>query len=432
MSIKGFPTSQKLINDSQPSRHEFATVQPQDEALRFAMDVHARFAFRVDDATVPRTAAANTGNPSDGSGTVVFDTATPARVGDFVKFVTGQAVNLELPIVSVSTNSFKLGAKLASTLVPAAGDTFFIMRYATQLVDENGQQLVVATPGPSQFVLNSVDTEVQKDTGTPANTRAFPTELILNGETAQGQQTMADSLPVVISSNQTAVPVSGPLTDAELRATAVPVSGPLTDAQLRATAVPVSGPLTDAELRATAVPVSGPLTDAQLRATAVPVSAASLPLPTGAATEATLQGVEAQLIDLASAASTNGGGNAPTALQVLGSDGSAARYLKTDADGHLQVDVLSQASNAGGENTDSTVSTVATLTAPANALGFILMNLDTSSANIRWRIGAVATASAGQQLQAGRDTGYIPCAANISICAESGTQNYNIQWILSQ
>lgn len=48
------------------------------------------------------------------------------------------------------------------------------------------------------------------------------------------------------------------------------------------------GGLTDSELRATPVPVSGPLTDTQLRASAVPVSAASLPLPTGAATEATL------------------------------------------------------------------------------------------------------------------------------------------------
>lgn len=40
---------------------------------------------------------------------------------------------------------------------------------------------------------------------------------------------------------QTTQPVSGPLTDTQLRASAVPVSGPLTDAQLRATAVPVSG-----------------------------------------------------------------------------------------------------------------------------------------------------------------------------------------------
>lgn len=62
---------------------------------------------------------------------------------------------------------------------------------------------------------------------------------------AIGQAAMADSLPVVMASDQSAVPVSGPLTDAELRATPVPVSGTvatggLTDAQLRATPVPVT------------------------------------------------------------------------------------------------------------------------------------------------------------------------------------------------
>jgi hypothetical protein len=61
---------------------------------------------------------------------------------------------------------------------------------------------------------------------------------------------------VAISPNTPALPVTGPLTDTQLRATAVPVTGPLTDTQLRATAVPVSGPLTDAQLRATAVPVT--------------------------------------------------------------------------------------------------------------------------------------------------------------------------------
>lgn len=66
-----------------------------------------------------------------------------------------------------------------------------------------------------------------------------------------GQETMANSLPVVISSDQSTLSVSGPLTDA------------------------------------------------QLRATAVPVSAASLPLPSGAATEATLADVKTsvQLLD---------------------------------------------------------------------------------------------------------------------------------------
>ena len=121
-------------------------------------------------------------------------------------------------------------------------------------------------------------------------------------------------VPVDISGT---VAVSGPLTDAQLRAsavpvsisTAVPVTGPLTDAQLRANPVPVSGtvtantglsqPLTDTQLRATPVPISGtvaantgltqPLTDSQLRAANVNVDVQSTVLASGAATAA-LQG----------------------------------------------------------------------------------------------------------------------------------------------
>lgn len=121
-------------------------------------------------------------------------------------------------------------------------------------------------------------------------------DLPSGGATESKQDTGNASLASIDSKLTNPLPVSGTvttggLTDAQLRATAVPVSGPLTDAQLRATAVPISGtvtasgPLTDTQLRATAVPVSGPLTDIQLRATAVPISAASLPLPSGAATD---------------------------------------------------------------------------------------------------------------------------------------------------
>lgn len=254
---------------------------------------------------------------------------------------------------------------------------------------------------------------------------ALPALAAYNPTNPNGQTTMANSQPVVIASNQSAVPVSGtfwlatqpvsgtfwqatqpvsgtfwqatqpvsgPLTDTQLRATAVPVSlasvpshavtlasttitgsvavtGPVTDTQLRATPVPVSGTvstggLTDTQLRATAVPVSGtfwqttqpisgtvtatgPLTDTQLRASAVPVSlasvpshavtlasttitgsvavtgtfwqatqpvsAASLPLPTGAATETTLAAVNTKLPT--AAASADGLTN-PTVTQV--------------------------------------------------------------------------------------------------------------------
>jgi len=53
----------------------------------------------------------------------------------------------------------------------------------------------------------------------------------------------------------------------------VPVSGPLTDIQLRATPVPVSGTVSVGT-----VPVTGPLTDTQLRASAVPISVATIPV----------------------------------------------------------------------------------------------------------------------------------------------------------
>lgn len=87
--------------------------------------------------------------------------------------------------------------------------------------------------------------------------------------------------------------ITQPLTDAQLRASSVPVSTglilpgaldadgglkthiqntvPVSGTFWQATQ-PVSGPLTDTQLRASAVPVSGPLTDAQLRASAVPVA----------------------------------------------------------------------------------------------------------------------------------------------------------------
>lgn len=89
--------------------------------------------------------------------------------------------------------------------------------------------------------------------------------------------------------------VLGPLTDAELRATPVPVSGTVTatpsgtqDVNIVSTiAVPVTdngGSLTvDGTVGISgSVAVTGPLTDAQLRATPVPVS--STPTVTGTAT----------------------------------------------------------------------------------------------------------------------------------------------------
>lgn len=73
------------------------------------------------------------------------------------------------------------------------------------------------------------------------------------------------------------------------------------------------------------------------------------------------------------------------------------------------------------------LSTVATFTAPANAIGGLIMADDTNTANIRFKQGGTATVSSGLQLQAGRSEP-IGSGTDISICAESGTQKVMIIW----
>ncbi len=157
---------------------------------------------------------------------------------------------------------------------------------------------------------------------TGAATEATAAGLSAKLPASLGEKTAAGSLSVVLASDQPTVPIAGVVAISGTVPVGVigtvPVSGPLTDTQLRASAVPVSGtvtatgPLTDTQLRASAVPVSGPLTDTQLRAAAVPVSAAALPLPTGAATQATLASIDAGIP--AALGQTTMAGSMPVAL----------------------------------------------------------------------------------------------------------------------
>lgn len=142
-AIQGFPSNQKVPLGTGITNN-FTTVIPTDPN-RAALDV-PRFAFRVNDALNPRTAGPTTGiEIVDGVKLFwVDDTATPARVGDFVRFEDGPAAFLEIPIVKVETNRFLLAVN--SGILPVATNKFFIMRYATQRVSEDGSQLVTIVP----------------------------------------------------------------------------------------------------------------------------------------------------------------------------------------------------------------------------------------------------------------------------------------------
>lgn len=93
-----------------------------------------------------------------------------------------------------------------------------------------------------------------------------------------GQQTMANSLPVAIASDQSAIPVTGPLTDTQLRATAVPVSGTVIVTQ-------ATGTNLHAVIDSGTVAISGTPN----------VAVTSSVLPTGASTETTLSALNTKV-----------------------------------------------------------------------------------------------------------------------------------------
>ncbi len=189
-----------------------------------------------------------------------------------------------------------------------------------------------------------------------------------------GQKTSANSMPVVLASDQSTINVSGPF---------------LTDAELRATPVPVSGPLTDAELRATAVPVSGPLTDAELRASAVPVSAASLPLPSGASTLAEQQSQTSLLTtidaDTGSIDTKLTTTNAELVLVNSELDSQTALLTTIDADTG-SIDTKLTTTNAElvlvNSELDSQTALLTTIDADTGAIATSTASMDTSLNNI--------------------------------------------------
>lgn len=80
-----------------------------------------------------------------------------------------------------------------------------------------------------------------------------------------------------------------------------------------------------------------------------------------------------------------------------------------------------------------TATTASSVSAPANAVGFLLEVASSNTDNVRWCVGSTASTTVGMLAEPGRDSGYMPVGANISICAvaSNGTNAYSVQWVLS-
>lgn len=111
---------------------------------------------------------------------------------------------------------------------------------------------------------------------------------------------------------------------------------------------------------------------------------------------------------------------------TTGTQVTASSLAVAIASDQVAIPVVSGA-NTNGALVSGSISGVTSETAPVNAVGFMIQALDTNTSNLRFAVGATASSSNGIQLQAGRSE-QIDIAATISICPESGTQGYVIQW----
>lgn len=295
---------------------EYITGQPIGNS-RIGLDVIAMMCYKVG---ATRTAEAGS------TDTLIKLTAHGAKRGDVIRFITSanNISELEVGVEDIiDANTIEVAGILSADV--ATGDTFEILRMVTPRVDSSGATLA-ALSGAIKFTYNGSEQDVIEDTVTPANNRPLPVKItsasgdinITAGDlNVQLSHTGASYDSTRIGDGTTLLGITlnneAKVRDADANTT---LSSLLTELQLKADlseTQPVSvaslplptGAATEATLAAlaaedfaTQTTLAALLTELQLKADLAetqPVSAASLPLPTGAATEATLAAISAQL-----------------------------------------------------------------------------------------------------------------------------------------
>ena len=330
-TTKGFGSDERV-----GATQRFQTIQPIG-SKKAAMDMLPKALFPV--SIIPINAEVNP-DPSTEK-RVMISTGHSFREGDVVRWMTGNNSAVESTVDKIiDANSVMLAGSLE--FAPIITDTYLPMRHITLTLDSSGS--LVTSSGPIQFVQDAVTTMVEEDTVVPANNKALPSALFVhkdgvqypvNKDTVTPSQTLA--IPVeIVGADGTVINITagdinvqtshvGPNADsmrigdgtnemgvnASLEALvhdadslvelqALVAKDFATETTLAAVlAKIIAAPATEAKQDDSITALDALLTELQLKADLTetqPVSAASLPLPTGAATEATLASVLAKII----------------------------------------------------------------------------------------------------------------------------------------
>ncbi len=157
--------------------------------------------------------------------TTIPATGHVAKAGDMIRFTSGALEHVEMAVLSVTANLITMAGTFSEA--PGTGDTFQIMRWVTPSYDEDGSLSVSLSPPAGGFATATKQDEQSVLLGAvtetaPASDTASSglngrlqrvaqriTSLIALLPASLGQKAMTASFPVVISSDQSPIPVSG-------------------------------------------------------------------------------------------------------------------------------------------------------------------------------------------------------------------------------
>lgn len=284
--IKGRPTSKKLQSATNDLREQdnFVTVLP------IGSSRHAIDTIPMGYYSVQSSVSAGASSTDE----ILNFTAHGAKRGDIVRIESSSNSIEEFEVAIkevVDANNVRLASILSASL--SSGDTVSILRPIAQRMDASGASLASVVSPPIQITKDGSTLTVNKDTATPSNTVAVPVEIV-----------SASGSTVTITAGDINVQLSHLGANAD------------------------STRIGDGT-NLMAVNASN---EAQVRDDDA---------------NATLLVMASDIQKIASAIDTNGTTHTAEGIMVLGSDGTNSVRLKLDADGHQQVDILSQALPTG-------------------------------------------------------------------------------------
>jgi hypothetical protein len=173
--ITGYPSQEKLTTElpgyglDSKSTSQFVTVSETHDK-HVVQDVRINGAFRT--TAIVKTL---TSIPTDFPLRIIVSTAHGALKGDFIRF-EGTAANPHFSAMVLDApdaDTIILGSTLP--VLPVSGDEFFVLRHVVPLYDEDGTLSV--SSGPIQFIRDSLNQQVIEDTVDPSNNVPLPVKL---------------------------------------------------------------------------------------------------------------------------------------------------------------------------------------------------------------------------------------------------------------